>query len=377
MNVLFLCPSRYLSFHFMNGWKNAFHALGIGFRHLDCEKEDPNDYIRNNEVDLLMTSSGEGISKVDAAELNSRKIAVVIAGLPYNHSNSSFDPHCPLADPDEVRHIASIDRKIIWSQHEPLFNDYFYQGYKELGIDVLYLPYCADTTTISLHDKTKTEYDFFFVGGLAHKKKGNLETLKQILERLPQERIKIYGDKAWTKLFGIPVSFTGENENWIRYYQTSAISPNFHIYRQKNKKLLVNDRTFHIPVYGGFQICDNPLARKFFDSNELVIAENEEEFIELFFHYLARPEERFRIIENGLKRVMKDHSYFNRIATIFEVFSINRKIVVQDEIKKSIRFPLPDGESFSDGEKLFYRMETQFYNLARSAKNTAKRFLKR
>ena len=39
MHILFLCPSRYLSFHFMNGWKNAFLALGYQFKHLDIEKD--------------------------------------------------------------------------------------------------------------------------------------------------------------------------------------------------------------------------------------------------------------------------------------------------------------------------------------------------
>jgi hypothetical protein len=43
---------------------------------------------------------------------------------------------------------------------------------------------------------------------------------------------------------------------------------------QIKHKTLLNEHLFSSSIQGAFQICDNPLARKYFLEDELVIAQN-------------------------------------------------------------------------------------------------------
>lgn len=366
MNILYLCPEGYLSHHFMKGWKNAFEAMGNKFTNIDVQKEDAEGFVRENRVDLIMTSSGEGILEVPSQLINEKKIPVVIAGLPFNTKNITFDPHCPLADPLEMQHIARLDQKVVWSQHEPAFNDYFYSGYKALGIEVIYLPYCADTTRPFFTPEQLPQYDFFFVGGLAHKRKGNISMIRNIFKHLNLERVKVFGDNSWEKYAGIKTSLT-KGTDWVQLYHQSAISPNLHIFRQKDKQLLVNDRTFHIPLFGGFQISDNPLTRKFFSEDEVVIGENAKDFEEKFFYYLDHPLERSSFVKKAQQRVKNNHSYFNRIARIFDSLKIETKVRIAGEEYSAVNFK-HETKSIESVDLIKYSLETQFYRVGRKIK---------
>ena len=98
------------------------------------------------------------------------------------------------------------------------------------------------------------------------------------------------------------------------FYSASKICPNIHQPFQRKAGADCNDRTFIIPACGGFQIVDNvSCLREYFNSDELVIAADRREWIELFGYYISRPEEREKIIRKGMARVIKDHTYFDRL----------------------------------------------------------------
>jgi len=65
-----------------------------------------------------------------------------------------------------------------------------------------------------------------------------------------------------------------------RLYSRSFITPNVHTEVQITNKILLNERVFTSTMLDGFQICDNLLARKYFNENELVIATKSRDFIE-------------------------------------------------------------------------------------------------
>ncbi|OGG94032.1 MAG: hypothetical protein A2527_09260 [Candidatus Lambdaproteobacteria bacterium RIFOXYD2_FULL_50_16] len=294
---------------------------------MDPAKEEPNLHITGT-APLIMVAGGEGLLSLDKEKLNLLEARVLYNGLPSNPEGASFDPHTPLADPKELDFLADLKHKLCFSQHEPPYLEAFYSGYQNRGIQCLYLPYAADLTQMGLWEfKENPDYDLVFVGNLAHRKKGNLEPLKAIFAGLDPKRVAIYGDQEWEKEFGIKTSLLSGDVDWAGLYQNAAIALNLHSYRQKRRMIQVNDRCFHIPLYGGFELCDHPLAGKFFGPDEMAIAAAPGHLVELFFYFLKNPTERQEQIERARARVANDHSYFSRIAALWSALGFKEKVI--------------------------------------------------
>jgi spore maturation protein CgeB len=103
-------------------------------------------------------------------------------------------------------------------------------------------------------------------------------------------------------------------EDEARIYASSVVSINVHEEYQRKYGGDCNERTFKIPLCGGFEVVDNVACIKhyFVSGKELIIAENPGEWVEMVRHYLKYPEERQPIIESGKQRVLRDHTYHNR-----------------------------------------------------------------
>lgn len=89
----------------------------------------------------------------------------------------------------------------------------------------------------------------------------------------------------------------------------------------------ITERAFSATACGAFQITDwTPVTERFYKPDELVTVRGEREFLEKFDFYLNRPGERERIIMNGLQRVFKEHTYFNRIDRLVEFLEHNQNL---------------------------------------------------
>ncbi|MBI5816472.1 MAG: glycosyltransferase [Nitrospinae bacterium] len=83
----------------------------------------------------------------------------------------------------------------------------------------------------------------------------------------------------------------------------------------------VNPRTFEIAACGSFQLVDmrDELPEMFVIGEELATFDSEEELREKIAHYLARPDERRKIAEAGMRRVNFEHTFVNRMASMMSV----------------------------------------------------------
>lgn len=104
-----------------------------------------------------------------------------------------------------------------------------------------------------------------------------------------------------------------------KVYTSSAISINVHeVYQREFGDL--NERTFKIPLAGGFEIVDNvPTLHKYFTpGKDIIIAESRDDWWEKIEYYINNPEKRLAITEAGRKRIEKEHTYHNRVETIMK-----------------------------------------------------------
>ena len=208
---------------------------------------------------------------------------------------------------------------------------------KETGYKYYSIPLAADTYYMnSVFDK-KFEADISFIGTLLPEKR---EFIKQNVLPLKKEYdLKLYG-QDWTfpekimsfskkvgQYFNIPVlkdiqkpSLSLEDE--AKIYKSSIISINVHEDYQKRFGKDCNERTFKIPLYGGFEITDDvSVIKKYFkEGEEIIIAKDSKDWYEKIDYYIKNPEKRIKIMEAGKARVLKDHTYINRAQKIIDLY---------------------------------------------------------
>lgn len=107
-----------------------------------------------------------------------------------------------------------------------------------------------------------------------------------------------------------------------KIYNSSIVSINIHENYQKKFGGDCNERTFKIPISGGFEITDDVACiRKYFkDGNDIVIAKNKDEWFEKIKYYINNPEKRIPIIDAGRQNILKNHTYHNRVKQIINIY---------------------------------------------------------
>ncbi|MEM3062227.1 MAG: glycosyltransferase [Nitrososphaerota archaeon] len=102
-------------------------------------------------------------------------------------------------------------------------------------------------------------------------------------------------------------------------YNVIKICPNAH----HSQSILggLNMRAFEIPGAGGFQITDyiEGMEEHFEIGKEIVVYQSPEHFRELAEYYLKHDDERKAIAKRGYERVIRDHTYQQRLKKIFGV----------------------------------------------------------
>lgn len=370
MNVLYLANKSQLDSHFLRGWKNAFHTLGARFDVANPKDDSFHNLVSNNIYDIIMGYSGVGIEKLPLQLLNANNTALVVSGLPFNSSYTSPDIQAPCANPVEVDFISRFNRKIVWSQWSPVYLNSYYSGYVTRGIPVICLPYAGDILTngVMMMELDALNSKVLFVGNLNHRRRGNMSLIRNLVRLVPPDQIKIYGGNEWKKLIGLETKPTSPDIDINALYRSSLICPNIHTTRQKYHRTQLNDRTFNIAAAGAFQICDNPLVRDYFKEDEIICAENDVDYIEKMDFFLRHPDATLPLTAAALKRASRDHSYFNRIASLYESLGINNIVGVGDQFWKPFRVPTNSLPAISPIHQAQYFLETRFMATGRFVK---------
>ena len=205
-------------------------------------------------------------------------------------------------------------------------------GYKHQTI-----PLAADRVLLKGAFDSKYQADISYVGTFLPTKREFFK--KNVFPMSDKYKLKIYG-QDWTKrdrilgwiqkagqYFNVPglksirkPKLALEDEGKI--YASSTISINVHEDYQRKFGGDCNERTFKIPACGGFEICDNVAAvRKYFSANELVVAENGEDWYEKIDYYINNPDKRLPIARAGREKVLAEHTYHNRVEQIINIYN--------------------------------------------------------
>ncbi len=335
-----------------NGYKNAFTDLGHEWRVLTAGTS-LEETLAEYSPDILMTCLSPFYLKyldIDLIRQVKKKSGLkVFVNIPQWNS--------PLHK-TRINETPSLSKN---SKHLVLiksgFYDVFYNvseqwdpamdGFERVtGYKYHTVPLAADKMVLrKMFDET-WQADISFVGTNLPQKRQFFN--EYVFPLKSKYRLKMYGqDWSWHdralgwvqkggQYFNVPLIKSIrkpklELEDEAKIYSSSVVSINVHEDYQRKYGADCNERTFKIPLCGGFEITDDiACIRNYFkDGEEIVIAKNKYDWFEKIDYYVRNPEKRLPIIEAGRKNVLAEHTYHNRVRQLLAVYAdIKRSLYV-------------------------------------------------
>lgn len=224
------------------------------------------------------------------------------------------------ASDSEKKHLEELKKhtgkpKYVFCQYHQDYAAKTHKLWANLGVEPFGLLLSADTTDYKL-TKPNKEYitDVAFVGGYWPYK------AKQIAPYLfpltnTDLKVKIFGFGGWP----VP-NFLGNitSESACRFYSSAKVCPNIFEPHSLALGFDINQRTYQIAAAGGFQICQNVegIKKHVFTQDEIVFANDQEDFITKCLFYIQNPDQRLPYIKKAAKAVYNMHTNYHRTAEI-------------------------------------------------------------
>lgn len=327
-----------------NGYKNAFVDLGHEFYVLTAN-DNIFDVLDEVNPDIFITASHFFYRKfIDYKKLKNYRDNGLFIFTKIDFWESPFvaqriNEAKSMKDDKEVCDL--IKQNLLGDVyfHVVEQEDHRMNGFKDFsGKDFFTIPLAADKIILSGKFNERFEADISYIGtNLPAKKEFFTDYLFPLKNKYD---LKLYG-QDWTFLdrclgwvqrggqyFNLPILKSIRKpklalEDEAQIYNSSTISINIHEQHQRDFGGDCNERTFKIPLCGGFEITDDvDCIRKYFvEDKEIVIAKDKKDWFNKIDYFIKNPKERITIIEAGKQRVLKDHTYHNRAQQIIDIYN--------------------------------------------------------
>lgn len=338
MRVLYHVPSLdsiYAHRTIYHGFRNAFLDLGHEFRPFTAD-DDLASVLEAYRPELFITASHPYYRRyLDFALLERfrREGLFVLAKIDFWSSPiSGLRINEARSLKDDSKLVALIARGTLADAffHVVEQGDPRMEGFtRTTGHPYHTIPLAADKITLKAEYDARFEADISYIGSALPEKR---EFFSRHVQPLATgHRLRIYGQDwtAWDRALGW-IQRAGQYfhikplarirrpklalEDEARIYASSVVSINVHEKYQCEFGGDCNERTFKIPLCGGFEVVDNVACiRKYFSAGqEIAIADTPAQWTEMVRHYVAHPEERAPIVEAGRARALREHTYHNR-----------------------------------------------------------------
>ncbi len=285
---------------------------------LGCRK-----LIEKHGIRLIMTSSRYGIRQLPIQIINDEGIAVIVDALPLNPSNKTIDEPYEFAHDDEPDLIKKIQRVIVHTRLETqLWSEYMCDWWDN-DVKPICLP-VAGNLIKALPSTCSILTDVAMVANFNHRQdimKCLIEPLFKRLDLLGYS-YQAFGDQIW-QLAGLNYNgpLVGNSTKLAHVYATAKVCPNVHTTRQITLQACVNERSFMIPLCGGIQVSDNPVVSRYLGPH-CEVAMSTTDFMNKVIRLIEDQSRRFDKIRAGAEEVAKNHTYFNRLATLFDALGL-------------------------------------------------------
>jgi spore maturation protein CgeB len=325
------------------GYKNAFMDLYHDFRFLTADDTQEKVY-KEFSPDIIFLSLNSYILRfLDVKALSEQKKAgsKIFVNIPF--WTSPFGK-------TRINEAAGLKNNPHWIDliRSGTFGDIYFSfaeqeddrmnGFqKSTGYPYYTIPLAADKLSIFPdYDKNFTA-DISYIGTYLPEKREFIKN--QVFPLKDKYNLKLYG-QDWSayerfegfiskvgKYYNLPVLKDIQKpklkiEDERKIYTSSVISINMHEDYQKRFGGDCNERTFKIPLAGGLEITDDVqcIRNYFVEGKEIIIAKDKDDWFDKINYYMKNAKKRLQIIEAGRKKVLKEHTYHNRVESFLKLY---------------------------------------------------------
>lgn len=187
-------------------------------------------------------------------------------------------------------------------------------AYTPIGIN----PFEQRPVTLTLAERARFQSDVCFIGNLSPRFHS---TRRAMVEYALTHGVamKIWGGVR-ADYINSPILAGWQGQIWgkevMKALCASKIGLNFHVDHQPGElNHGLNVRAFELPACGVFQLLQRvPSVSEFFqEDREIVCFDNQDEMLDKIHYYLTHEAERQAIAQAGYERVLRDHTWANRV----------------------------------------------------------------
>ena len=278
------------------------------------------EWIKKYGIKLIMTHSRYGIRQLPIDIINDNDVVVFVNALPMNPANAVVGGPYEFAHADEPDLIKEIEKFIVHTNFEPHTWQTYMCGWKNCGIDIVHVP-SAGNIVNALPPRSSILTDVAMVANFNHRQGVMRNLIEPLFKRLDLlgYSYQAFGDNVW-HLAGLNYAgpLSGDTARLSHVYATAKVCPNVHTEQQVSSQICLNDRSFMIPLCGGVQVSDNPIAKQYLDQY-CDIAISTTDFMNKVFSVVEGESRNFEKIRGGIEHVAHRHTYFNRLANLFDI----------------------------------------------------------
>lgn len=305
-----------------HGYADALEALGWDvILHRATSKLEIIEYIEKYGVQLIFTGCRHGIRQLPIDMINRNGVRVVIEAKPHNRRHDSPST-AQTADPLDPVLISMIARHVLHTHYELNAWDRYFSGWFEMDMPLIHLPRAGNLMR-ALPSSLVPTHDIAMVGDYGDKQQAAVAWIVPLLHRLARSSsLNVWGDPVWQQM-GLPMARPLINafSKFAEIFGRASVSPNVHG-DADHRGLAVNDRTFEIPLCGGYMVTDNPLASRYLGEH-CHVAPSPTHFIAAVEQAVLNPFLRFQDVVNAAHHTASQHTYFNRLASVFTALGMN------------------------------------------------------
>lgn len=320
MGLRILCcnPNGGAFYHITRGWENAFKALGHQFHFWSGVHKDWYDY----EPHIYLGCSGWK-QPIPQHRPNT------IVGIHVNPIGPERLIPKP-GDPD-INEPQSLTQWTLKQNPDFVFGYGYKQDVEQYWgfwktkhkIPVYGIPTAGDAVKYYKQLDPKFQCEIGYIGGRwPYKGKRINQWLLPVIRKFKSQ---VWGWGGWDNVSQYRgVIKDGEDR---KLFSTANICPSIVEQHTSDYGIDVPERTFKVPLCGGFTICDSikGFLGRYVSADAFPMANNPKEYLELCQYYLKHNEKRQQLAAKQRQEILKDHTYFSRINTFLGASGFNEE----------------------------------------------------
>jgi len=281
------------------------------------------ELIEKHNITLIMTHSRYGVRQLPVDTINDNNVVVFVEVLPINSGDLSIDGPYEVSHQEEPRILSSIKSCVVHTSIEKHLWLSYMSGWCNSGFSLRHVP-VAGNLLKATPPTCDTVTDVAMVANFSHRQNVMAKIVEPLFSRLTMlnHPYQAFGDEIW-HFAGLQYNGPLANKDNIlaHIYASANVCPNVHTEHQVTQQAYLNGRSFMIPLCGGTQVSDNPLAKKYLLSS-CRVATSITDFISQVVDLASGESFNRQKIEDSVKHVAENHTYFNRLAVLFDAANL-------------------------------------------------------